>query len=168
MNSEIFESNTYKVLDMLTSGLIDIGVVRTPFNMESFNSILLPPEPMIIAYNENFCRGNNSKSILLCELENKPLIVYRRFEIIITEACRKAGFEPKYICINDDARTTLQWATSGIGIGIVPKSSIAINKIFGLLYKEIEEASLETRIAAIWIKNRYLSTSAKNFLEMFN
>ena len=101
------------------------------------------------------------------ELKDKPLLVYRRFEKLIIETCHDAGFEPKIVCKNDDARTTLLWADSCIGVAIIPKSAIGLIGSTNLKYREIEAPSLETQVAAIWAKNRYLSASARNFLEIF-
>jgi len=167
INFEIWEGNTYRILEILNSGIIEIGIVRTPFNIENFESICLSKEPMVAAYTSNFSWDNNENSIHLQELINKPLIIYRRFEKLIKECCNNADFQPTLLCKNDDARTTLLWANAGMGIAIVPKSALKLLGSSNLMYKEIKEPSLETQIAAIWIKGRYLSTAAKHFLENF-
>jgi len=167
INFEIWEGNTYRILEILNSGVIEIGIVRTPFNIEKFDSICLPSEPMVAVYVKDFPWNNNEEYIYLQELANKPLIVYRRFEKLIKECCSNAGFQPKILCKNDDARTTLLWAESGMGIAIVPKGALKLFANSNLMYKEIRETSLETQIAAIWIKGRYLSTAAKHFLQNF-
>lgn len=167
INFEIWEGNTYRILEILNSGIIEIGIVRTPFNIQSFESICLPREPMVAAINSNLYWDEHKEYIHLSELANKPLIIYRRFEKLITEACEKAGFEPNILCKTDDARSTLLWADSGIGIAIVPKVALKLINSTNLRYKKIDGPSLETQIAAIWMKNRYLSTAARHFLEYF-
>lgn len=167
INFEVWEGNTYRILDILNSGIIEIGIVRTPFNIQSFESICLPKEPMIAAINSDLYWDEHKECISLSELSNKPLIIYRRFEKLITEAFEKAGFEPNILCKTDDARSTLLWADSGIGIAIVPKVALKLINSTNLRYKRIDEPSLETQIAAIWMKNRYLSTAARHFLECF-
>ena len=47
---EIYDGNTFRVLDMLRKGLIEIGIVRTPFKQDAFDCTLLPEEPMVLAY----------------------------------------------------------------------------------------------------------------------
>ncbi len=163
INFEIWEGNTYRILEILNSGIIEIGIVRTPFNIENLQSILLEKEPMVAVY-----RGNKQNdSYIIKDFKDKPLIIYRRFEKIIAEVFNKAGFEPRIICKTDDARTALLWAASGVGTAIVPKSAFNLVKNSDLNYSEIKEAALETELAAIWMKNRYLSTAAKHFLELF-
>lgn len=164
---EVWEGNTFRILEILNSGVIEIGIVRTPFNTDEFEVRLLSKEPMIAVFTEDCDWFEEKKFLHLTDLMDKPLIVYRRFEKIISESCQKLGFKAKIICKNDDARTTLLWAQSGIGIAIVPKTALELVKSTNLKYKEINESYLETSIAAIWRKDRYLSTTAKHFLEFF-
>lgn len=167
VNFEIYEGNTYKIIEYLHNGLIQIGIVRTPFNMDGFNYILADPEPMVAVMSEALDWDNKNEKISLLELKDKPLIVYRRFEALIKERCECTGFEPKFFCKNDDARTTLLWAASGLGIGIVPYSAINLVPNNNLKLKIIEDSFLKSQIAAIWIKDKYISTSAKHFLDIF-
>lgn len=167
VNFEIYEGNTYKLLEILNRGIIEIAIVRTPFSTAGINHIYLPKEPMIAAMVENL-NWNNDKIIKMEVLKDRPLIFYRRFEKIISEACENSGFQPKVFCKNEDARTSLLWANAGLGIAIVPKSSLKLIGSSDLLYKEIDDKSLTTQIAAIWMKDGYLSPAAKNFLNTFN
>ncbi|PJI09654.1 MULTISPECIES: LysR family transcriptional regulator [Clostridium] len=166
VNFEIHEGNTYELLEILNRGIIEAAIVRTPFNTYGLNSIYLPYEPMVAAMTEalNYSDSNTTD---IKDLANKPLIFYRRFEKLIYEACENSGFHPKVFCKNDDARTTLLWANAGLGIAIVPKSSVGLIGSSNLICKEINDASLSTKLAAIWPKNSYISSTAKNFFEMF-
>lgn len=167
INFEVWEGNTFRILEILNSGVIEIGIVRTPFDTEAFETRFLSKEPMIVVFNKEFPYFEKKAQIRLADFKDKPLIIYRRFEKIITETCLKAGFEAKIVCKNDDARTTLLWAQAGIGVAVVPKKAFDLVKNENLRYIEVNEPSLETSIAAIWMKNRYLSTAAKHFLEFF-
>ncbi len=164
---QIWEGDTYRILELLNSGVIEIGIIRTPFNSEIFESVLLPNEPMIAATNGDLYWEKEKKFIDLIELMDKPLIVDRRYEKMIIESCNKAGFEPNIICKSDDARSILLWASTGMGIAIVPKAAVGLIPSINLKYKAINEISLETKTAIIWMKSRYLSAAAKSFLETF-
>ncbi|AAK80349.1 DNA-binding transcriptional LysR family regulator [Clostridium acetobutylicum] len=166
INFEIHEGNTYELLEILKRGIIEFAIVRTPFNSYGLNCIYLPKEPMVAVMREDF-NYSLSNTTKISELKDKPLIFYRRFEKLIYEACENSNFRPKVFCKNDDARTTLLWASAGFGIAIVPKSVVSLGNS-NLIYKKIEDASLSTQLAAIWPKNNYISSSAKNFFEMFN
>lgn len=166
INFEIWDGDTNRILDMLNSGIVDIGIIRTPFNTEIFESICLPNEPMV-AVSSDINWDKKQKNIKLNELINKPFVVDRRFENLIVKACQEEGFEPKILCRSDDVRSVLLWASTGIGVAIVPKAAINLISNENLMYKEINESSLETQIAIIWKKNKYLSTITRHFLETF-
>ncbi len=163
---QIYDGDTYKIMELLNSGIIEIGIIRAPFNSKLFDSISLPKEPMV-AISSNFYFTENRRTIEISELINKPLIIDVRFENTIFHACEREGFTPKVICRGDDVRSILLWARTGIGVAIVPKAAIGFIPNSNLNYSEINLASLKTQTAIIWMKNRYLSSAARHFLETF-
>lgn len=167
INFQIREGSTYRILELLNSKLVEIGIIRTPFNSEIFESICLSNEPMVAATNGGLYWEDHQKSISLAELASKPLVIDRRYEKMIVTSSQRAGFDPKILCKSDDARSILLWATTGIGVAIVPKSAIGLIPSTNLKYNEIDDPSLQTGTAIIWLKNHYLSSAARHFLETF-
>lgn len=164
---EIYEGNTFTLIDLLNKGIIEVGIVRTPFNALNFECKYAKTEPMIAAIPKEYYWEPTGSTISVSELKNKSLIIYRRFEQLICETCMEYGFEPEIFCKCDDARTALLWANAGTGIAIVPKSAFELAANSNLLYKEIESEKLRTKIAAIWVKDRYISPLASKFIESF-
>lgn len=164
---EIHEGNTFRLIDLLTKGIIEVGIVRTPFKSAAFHCKYLSSEPMIAAMTKEYDWNPQQHSIEFAELNNRSLIIYRRFEPLIHEMCVENNFEPNITCKNDDARTALLWANAGFGIAIVPKSAFQLAANQNLSYKEIKTAKMQTKIAAIWVKDRYLSSLAEKFIESF-
>jgi LysR family transcriptional regulator, salicylic acid-responsive activator of bsdBCD len=163
----IRESGTYEILELIKSGIVEIGLIRTPFNQSNFEYINLPDEPMVAgALGDLFWESNNG-CLELADLKEKPLLMHNRYTANIKEACRKAGFEPNIICRIDDTRFMLNWANTGMGIVIIPRDMIGLVPDAKLFYREIKEESLVTRTVIIWLKNRYLSAPARHFLELF-
>jgi DNA-binding transcriptional LysR family regulator len=164
---EIHEGNTFTILELLSKGIIEVGIVRTPFKALGFECRYMKREPMIAVMTKEYCEDIDNPYISVKDLKDKPLILYRRFEQLIYETCLEQEFEPKVFCKNDDARTTLLWANAGLGIGIMPKSAFELGINNNLIYKEIDCDSLRTSIAAIWSKERYISSPAKKFIDCF-
>lgn len=163
---ELYEGNTFKVLDLLDKGVIELGVVRTPFNTKSYNYIYTDSEPMIAIMTKSYLT-TESDIISIKDLKDVPLIIYRRFEQLICDTCLEEGFTPNIFCKNDDARTTILWANAGLGVGIIPKSAFQLASNKNLYTKIISNKNLTTRIALIWSKNKYISTLSKKFIESF-
>lgn len=168
VNFNVWEGNTFRILEILNSGLIEVGIVRTPFNTEGLEITALPKEPMTVVFNKESDLFEHKESVNLKDLKGRPLIIYKRFEKLIFECCNREGFVPNIVCNTEDARTALLWAEAGIGIAIVPKTSFDVVKNVNLKRKRIDEANLETSIAAICVKNRYISSVARNFLHVFS
>lgn len=163
---EIHEGNTYELIELLSAGIIEVAIVRTPFKDSNLNCIYLNEEPMVAVMKEEYDWTKKEK-ISIKDLKDKPLILYRRFENLITTSFNNVCIEPNIFCKNDDARTALMWANSGLGVAIMPKSALNIISTDKLVFKEINEKELNTQIAAIWIKERFLSSIAQNFLKVF-
>ena len=60
----------------------------------------------------------------IAELEGKPLMMHNRYASNIEEACMKAGYKPRVICRIDDTRILIDWASSGMGIALIPRDMI--------------------------------------------
>ena len=83
---ELKEGSTYKILDLLNHGTIEIGFIRTPFNSEEFDCIYLSIEPMIALVDKNkYFQEVNEIDISF--LEGLPFIIDKRFKKIIVNAC---------------------------------------------------------------------------------
>ncbi len=125
---EIAEANTYELIEMLDANLIEMAIVRTPFQAEGIEIFPLKNETMIAVGNKTFFEELENK-VTLKDIADKPLIFYRRWESIFLSAFAEIDVSPNVFCINDDARTTASWADRGLGIGILPESAKALLKI---------------------------------------
>ncbi|MGL6017027.1 MAG: LysR family transcriptional regulator, partial [Selenomonadaceae bacterium] len=164
---EIHEGNTFTLIELLTKGIIEIAIVRTPFQSGPFHCKYLAEEPMIAAMDKHHDWNPAAATVKSEELDQRPIIMYRRFEQLLHEVFSRYNITPKVFCKNDDARTTLLWANAGMGIAIVPASAFDLAAHQNLRAKVIEEPALRTRITAIWMKDRYLSTLGEKFIEYF-
>lgn len=163
---EIHEGNTYAIIEMLEKGIVDLGVVRTPFPAERFHCRFSQPEPMAAVTTPERSLGGET-GVTLEELSRNPLVIYRRFEGLIRETFAAEQLPLNICCLNDDARTTYTWAMKGFGVGILPLSELTVLNPQGLICRKIQCERLVTRIAVIWEKGRYLSPLAHRFVNLF-
>ena len=161
---ELFEANTYQLLEQLKANIIELAIVRTPFHASSFESIFLQEEPMLAVGHRIYFDGLSEHEISLAQLHQKPLILYRRWESIILELFQQYHLQPHIFCKNDDARTTAYWADAGLGIGIIPASALKMIQNPDTICKEIRDLELHSKICVIHNRNGYLSPIAKEFL----
>lgn len=167
---QIWEGDTFRVAELLERGVVEIGIVRTPFQNSSLEFRIpggaAARDPMAAAALPG--RLDGTGPVALAGLQERPLILHRRYESLFTEACRAAGVEPRVICRGDDIRSLLTWAESGLGIAIVPESTAGLSGCRRLRVRRIDVPSLCTGVAVVWPKGRYLSAAAQRMIHLFS
>jgi Transcriptional regulator len=161
----LYEKNTYQLVDALFSNIVDLAIVRTPFQNTGLTCYPIKKNSMYAIGEKQFFRDLDSEIIEFKELEQAPLVIYRRWEDIIKKHCKTCNMKPYFQCISDDARTALSWAERGYGVGIVPASILPQPLDTSLLAKEITNPSLNSDIMLIHRKGTMLSNAAKKFLD---
>lgn len=162
---ELYEGNTYKILELLEKNKIEIGIVRSPFLGCNYQRLCHKKEPMLAAAQSAYFEQLPEYNITLQQLNAQPLIIYRRYEKVLQEICFEEQLELHFICKNDDARTSLLWANAGLGVALVPASALRLVENSNLVIKEITHPRLYTQVCAIWQANRSLSPIGQNFLQ---
>ena len=163
---EVHEGNTFQVLEMLERGIIDVGVVRTPFKADGLAWRLADPEPLAVVMPAELALGDGS-SVTVEELADQPLVLYRRFEPAVRQAFADRAVPLFVACLNDDARTTFSWARHGMGIGLLPLTALAGADATDLVVRTLDCEELDTRQAVVWNPRRHLSPLAARFVEHF-
>ncbi|MBP2654315.1 MAG: catM 2 [Firmicutes bacterium] len=157
------QGETQKILELLNLGIVEIGLVRFPFDNKRYNSIIMPEESMVVAATAN---KFNSSSLELNQLAEQPLLVHQRHVPLLVDHCRQAGFEPTILCTSDDISPLLIWANLAIGLAIVPESAINLLPLSSLTFYQLTP-SIKTTSAVIWVKKRPLSAAAARFITLF-
>lgn len=162
---ELNEANTYHLLEMLEANIIEAAVIRTPFPATNFEYINLCPEPMVAIGLSSFFEKCCSDKIQLSMLSKIPLIIYRRWHGLLEQEFKKSGISPQILCINDDARTTTEWALHGLGVGIIPKSAIPMTHCENIEIHQITCHELISNIVCIFAPQNHRSAAMKYFYD---
>lgn len=163
---QLWEGDTHRITELLTSGVVEIGIIRSAHDENIFHSISLPPEPLVAAVHRNYCEIiTDLKYLNLADLKGQPLSIHRRMESLIFQSCIQTGFEPAIICKGDDVRSLLAWADHGVGIAIIPRSAAELVPTAHLDIYEIVNPRIELPQTVIWRKQGYISAQARGFLQ---
>jgi DNA-binding transcriptional LysR family regulator len=163
INFEIIDEDTYSIINLLKNRSIDIGIIRTPFDLEDFEYIYLPSEPLVIASTKKFWK-DDLECIDLKDFIGEDLLVPIRYKESLSNLCNKYDFEPRIVCKSNDIRTILLFCESGLGSAIIPKDCLKLIPNCSLNYIEINEPSLNVGTAIIWSKKQYISSVARRFI----
>ena len=164
---EIWESEGARILELLDSRLIEIAITRTQVDNLAYELLVLPNEPLVMVMNKKFACGRQNDVVKLVELKDEPLIIPLRWKSIFEANCRKAGFEPKIICVSDSIVQDLLMVKMHLGIAMIPISSKKLLTDGDLIYKRLVEPEMATHTVVSWLKNQTLSTAGRNFIELF-
>lgn len=170
---ELSEADTYQLLENLRDGLIELAIVRTPFPSGDFLSFPLKKEAIVAAGHARYFptqlssapEEDSVRTVSLKILSRMPLILYRRWEAVLSAAFHKKNLPFEPFCKNDDARTTAFLADAGAGVGILPESAIPLLRHKDIVWHPIEQETLTSTISLIQNKNAVLSPPAKTFVE---
>ena len=161
----IYDADNHMITNLLTNGVIEIGIVLCPVDTTIYDSIPLPTQLMVAAMHPKWNQHPTQNSVTLKELSDKPLILHRSSDRI-RAYYEDNNLNPNIICLHNDIRSMISLSSTGLGIAIIPKTSAVLNRNKNLIYKEVSEPILPLYANIIWSRNRYLSNIAKNFLEM--
>ena len=185
---ELHESNSYHLLDLLHSNQIDLAVIRTPFAKAGLEMQTLPPEAFLAFGREMIwshyqeCpnalltdipasepqKSHTPTSLPLSALTRAPLILSRRWQPLILGYFEEQALEPNIVCIADDARTALLWASEGLGIALAPESALCLNSDPALIRRIITQPQIHSSICLVKRKERSLSLVGNAFFQSFH
>lgn len=161
---ELYEANTYQLLEKVRSNQVELAFVRAPFSAPDLNCISLRSEPFCAVGRPDYFSGTGDGAFGLEQLNQAPLLFYRRWEQILMEIFQNRGLHPRVFCVSDDARTTVSMAEAGFGVGVVPQSALPLRSA-GLEQHVIDEVGLRSEICAVCRRDIYVSAAAKQFFE---
>lgn len=158
---EIFESDTYSLLEKLHAGVIHLAIIRTPFSDDGITFHSLSVEKMTAVGNADI----PGDSVTMKELSKLPLILYRRWQSIISNEFASLGLDINCVCICDDARTAVKLAEKRAGTALVPSSAASLITSENTVCAEISDCSVRSEIVLAYKDNSYLPEGVKCFID---
>ncbi len=166
INFEFFEGNSAYIHDLVQKGIIDIGIIRSPFHLQGIKYLKKEPEPMVADDSPEY-NWSDCVSCSVDELDGKQLIIYRRYESILNEVFNLHNVLPRIICKAERSSSALRAAESGLGIALLPSGATQMAQEKIPLQKILDDDCLYTSPMAIWAYDHYLNKSAMAFLDYF-
>ncbi|MEK3906043.1 LysR family transcriptional regulator [Oceanobacillus sp. FSL K6-0127] len=169
---ELREGDSYLLAEQLNNRNIDLAIVRLPLDMEPYSSLFLPEENYVAIMPEQWAKSYESETITMNELANLPLLLLRRisgvgqYELIM-DKFEKRGLTPNIVTVCPDVDMILELVNVEVGASILPASILKKHFNAGIKGFAIEDETIISKSAIIWLKDRYLSKSKQRFIEYF-
>ena len=165
----ITEGITFNLLELLEKHIIDLAIIRTPFDMNKFfEYVKLIDDELVVVGRPTFL-NNDLEAIRFETLYSLPIIAARRWVSHIEKNMPEShgNLDFKYIC--DDNRTALSFATKGLCVALLPKSTLerfepAFSKDF-LISKSIAHTFTKTSLYLVYDKDNIFSTASQKFVD---
>ena len=101
------------------------------------------------------------------DYQHSPLIIHQRYLSLITDYCLNQHFNPFIKMTSDDCRTSLTWASCGLGIAIIPQSALSLVDNKSLISVILHDEELYTDIVLITRKQDEIDQKTQDFIEQF-
>ncbi|WP_409288041.1 LysR family transcriptional regulator [Peribacillus sp. SCS-37] len=165
---KIVQSDSPHLSDLIEDRSLDLAIIRLPAKEEIFEFISIEEDTFVAVFPEDFSISGDSFDIK--EISRFPLILPSieglGIHSMIMKEFTRLGISPQLIGECSDIALLLQLVASGFGISIVPRSVLSVHPGLKVREAELSETELRSDAAVIWLKNRYLSRAAEEFLAM--
>jgi len=164
----ISSGNSDEITEKLNKGIIDIGIIREPFNKEIYKYVNLEEESWVALMNKDHRLAQEiNETISLNQIVCEPIITPARAArgIEINKWFDLIGRKPNVFCVYGTLMNAVVLVERNTGIALCPSSVKDAIKEKNLITKVIVEPEQKSRAVVIWKKYKYMSNACQQFLE---
>lgn len=169
----IRDGDSYLLQELLKHREIDLALVRLPIDLEHVNMLPLKKERYVAILNAELARTVDGDRLTLEQLSTMPLVLLRRlsgtgqYEFLL-QAFKERGTSINVLAVCPDVDMLMEMVAQGVGASIVPEAALNKRNASKVYRYDIDDEQLISESAIIWLKNHYLSKTARRFLERFD
>lgn len=170
----ILEGDHYTLGEQLENRNIELVVTRLPFesnySSEKYKIFRLPSDPFVLVTTKKW--NKSKQSLRMKDIAGLPLLALKSDKTVrlhekIRSECRRFGFEPNIVCECSSVAIIIALIVAGIGVAILPKSVMSSFPTPEIRMLDIVDTAFQSEVGVVWHKERYLSKSAKAFINTF-
>lgn len=118
-------------LEALSSGQLDVGLMRPPIQRPEFQARCVLREPLVAAVASNHALARKSR-VKLADFAGQPFVMYspheaRFFYDVVAATFNQAGVAPRYVQYMSQIHSILALVKSGLGSAIVPEAAASLH-----------------------------------------
>ncbi len=161
---KIVQNDSYYLAEMVKTRAVELAFVRLPLEHRGLIYEHLLSEPFV------FVSNKTTNKVSLEEISQMPLIIPSTEGLgsynIIHEVFSRQKLQFTSIAECSDMHVLMEMVKGGMGATIVPKSVLDVYGERNLYSAPIKDANLYSSLGMIWLEHHYVSTAAKNFIEL--
>jgi len=165
---QILAGDSTENRDRLEKNLVDMGIVREPFNLEPYDQIALRREPWgILCSRDHPLAAQHPETVPLACLGEVPLMLPARQSLQADIHNWLGQFLPRrnVFCLYNSIFSILGLAQRGLGVILAPQSVWAFIDPASLAYRTLVEPGHQSRIFLVKRRGRLMPPAAARFWE---
>jgi DNA-binding transcriptional LysR family regulator len=173
---KISEGDHFYLGEQLVRREIELVIARLPFEAQThpqqYSILPLPSDPFVAVIPSSWTQYSGDQTISMSELASFPFLTLktdkttRMHEQVVNE-CKRHGFEPNIICECSSVAIIMTLIAQGIGATVFPKSVMSSFPATVVKMLDIQDADFQSSVGILWLKDRYVSKSAQQFIDSF-
>lgn len=172
----IQETSAERIGELVKNGIIDIGLVREPFSSEELSMQQVKnidsgfqDDEMVAVGTPFFFKDIRSETIDFAQLFEVPLIIFKTHEKTFNKYSARTKKEYMVVCRHDNPISSIGWAINGLGVAILPRSSLTFTKMLGydLVVKTIVNPIITANILIVTNETINPSPIVSKFIDLF-
>ena len=138
----------------LHDGRIDAGMLVSPLNDPSLDTLPLLREPLLAALPASDPLARKRAPLPVAALAGRPFVIFPRavapalYDAII-EFCRRGGFSPRIAQEAIQMQTIVSLVSAGLGVALVPSSLRKLRRQ-GVVYRDLDRDSPRLTVLLAW------------------
>ena len=165
---QILAGDSTENRDRLEKNLVDMGIVREPFNLEPYDQIALRREPWgLLRSRDHPLAAQHPETVPLACLGEVPLMLPARQSLQADIHNWLGQFLPRrnVFCLYNSIFSILGLAQRGLGVILAPQSVWAFIDPASLAYRTLVEPGHQSRIFLVKRRGRLMPPAAARFWE---
>ncbi|PUA37670.1 LysR family transcriptional regulator [Paenibacillus elgii] len=172
----IWEGDHFLLGEQLEKRSVELIVARLPFEASSASQSYavrpLPSDPFVVVIPGKWLPDPAQETIRMQELADFPFLTLKTdrttgmHDRVVTE-CRRHGFEPRIICECSSVAIIIAMVAAGLGATVLPKSVMTAFPLPSIRTLPLSDADFQSDVGILWLNNRYLSRTARRFIDHF-
>ncbi len=166
---QIWSGNGDEVHDRLEKNLVDMGIMRGPFNMEKCDSIFLRSEPWIAVFGKDYPLSGcaETEEIELSCLKDEPLFIPMRESVQeeISDWFNQCFTQKNILCRYSSLTTVIGLVEKNLGVAICPESVKVFTNKEKLNYRKIVHPGRDSRLFLLKKRFQLMPAAAEAFWE---
>ncbi|HJV45283.1 MAG TPA: LysR family transcriptional regulator [Bacillota bacterium] len=171
---KILEGDHFTLGEYLEDRTIELVMTRLPFESnypsDKYAIFHLPSDPFVVVVPQEW--NDSHPAIHMKDIASLPLLALKsdrtvRLNEKVINECRRFGFEPNIVCECSSVAIIIALVVAGIGATILPKSVMSSFPIGEIKMLDILDATFQSDVGIVWLRERHLSKSAQAFIDTF-